>query len=76
MRKYNNLSTRYCGSIIILNKIGMPNHRLELPHHIRVQNVFHVSLLKLFVLDTFLRLYKSSPIDQSGSFVVTPKVIL
>ena len=74
--KYSKLSPRYCGPFRVLKRIGEMAYRLELPNHVRVHNVFHVSLLKPFVPDTFLRLDNSIPIDESGSFVVTPEFLV
>ena len=45
------LAPRYCGPFQILERIGPIAYRLALPSHIRVHNVFHVSLLKRYVHD-------------------------
>jgi hypothetical protein len=60
----------------VLKRIGESAYRLELPDHVRVHSVFHVSLLKPFVPDTFLRLNDSIPIDETGSFVVFPECLI
>lgn len=51
-------------------------YRLELPPHIRVHNVFHVSLLKPYVPDNFLRISASVPIDETGTFEMVPECFL
>jgi hypothetical protein len=45
------LATRYCGAFEILEKIGSVAYMIALPTSMRVHNVFHVSLLKKYVLD-------------------------
>ena len=74
--RFSKLSPRYCGPFRVLKRIGESAYRLELPDHVRVHNVFHVSLLKPFVPDTFLRLNDSIPIDETGSFAVFPECLI
>jgi hypothetical protein len=74
--KYSKLSPRYCGPFRVLKRIGEVAYKLELPDHVRVHDVFHVSLLKPYVPDTFLRLDDSISIDESGSFAVTPEYLI
>ena len=45
------LAYRYCGPYSIAKRIGEQAYWLELPPHIRVHNVFHVSLLKQYIAD-------------------------
>ena len=45
------LAPRYCGPFQILERIGPVAYRLALLGHIRVHNVFHVSLLKRYIHD-------------------------
>eukprot|EP00253_Pinus_taeda_P031928 PITA_31928 len=45
------LAPQYCGPFQILARIGLVAYQLALPSHIRVHNVFHVSMLKKYVYD-------------------------
>jgi hypothetical protein len=45
------LAARYCGPFEILEKIGSVAYMLAIPASMRVHNLFHVSLLKKYVLD-------------------------
>ena len=49
--KCSKLAPRYCVPLEILAKIGLVVYQLALPTHIKVLDVFHVSLLKKYVYD-------------------------
>ena len=50
--KFKKLKPRYCGPYLIIDKINDQAYRLELPPHLKVHNVFHVNLLKKYVVDS------------------------
>jgi hypothetical protein len=45
------LAARFCGAFEILERIGLVACMLALPASMTVHNVFHVSLLKRYILD-------------------------
>ena len=47
--KYKKLSPRYCGPYEIQKSLGTQAYKLDLPSHLKVHNVFHVSLLKPYI---------------------------
>ena len=49
--KCKKLEPRYCGPFEILAKVGLVMYRLALPPNIKVHNVFHISILKIYVHD-------------------------
>ena len=49
LRKYSNLAPRYWGTFKILAKVGSVAYQLALPPNIKVHNVFHVSILKIYI---------------------------
>ena len=52
MGRCGKLAPRFCRPFEILAKRGPVAYELALPVHIRVQNVFHASLLKnMFILN-------------------------
>ncbi|MCO5612670.1 hypothetical protein L7F22_066939 [Adiantum nelumboides] len=51
LRKFHNLAFKYCGSFEILKRAREQAYELSLPPHMRIHNVFHVSLLKKYVYD-------------------------
>lgn len=44
----NKLTTRYCGPLNILRRIGPLSYDLALPPNIKAHDFFHVSLLKKY----------------------------
>jgi hypothetical protein len=46
------LAARYCGPFEILERIGPVAYMLALPTSMTIHNVFHVSLLKKYILDS------------------------
>ena len=49
--KHKKLAYRYCGPFKVTKRIGKQAYELELPSHLHVHNVFHVSLLKQYIAD-------------------------
>ena len=49
--KCSKLASCYCGTFEILEMIGHVTYMLSFPAFLCIQNVFHVSLLKKYVLD-------------------------
>ncbi|MCO5606101.1 hypothetical protein L7F22_060288 [Adiantum nelumboides] len=49
--KFCKLAFRYCEPFEILRRAGEQAYKLALPPHMRIHNVFHVSLLKKYVSD-------------------------
>ena len=45
------LAPRYCGPFEVLERVGPVAYKLALPLHVKVHNVFHVSLLEIYVHD-------------------------
>ena len=46
------LAFKYCGPFDVLQRMGEQPYKLALPPHLHVHNVFQVSLLKKYVLDS------------------------
>eukprot|EP00253_Pinus_taeda_P019388 PITA_19388 len=63
------LVPRYCGPFQILARVGPVAYQLALPSHIRVHNVFHVSVLKKYV-------YDPKHVKPEGEVLVEPLSIL
>ena len=50
--KHKKLAYRYCGPFKVTKRIGEQAYELDLPSHLHVHNVFHVSLLKQYIADS------------------------
>ena len=75
--KYRKLSARYCGPYAITKKINDQAYQLQLPSHLKVHNVFHVSLLKKYVPDPSHILDDDHLITSvDGTFDIYPEAIL
>ncbi len=75
--KCKKLNPHYCGPYLILKKINDQAYRLQLPNHIKVHNVFHVSLLKKYLSNPTHILddsYLTS--TEDATFEVFPQQIL
>ena len=77
MGKYKKLSARYCGPFVITKKINQQDYKLLLPPHIKVHNVFHINLLKEYVLDANHILDDGLPlVSKDGILDITLERIL
>eukprot|EP00253_Pinus_taeda_P001928 PITA_01928 len=67
------LAPRYCGPFQILPRIGPVAYQLALPSHIRVYNVFHVSVLKKYVYDPkHVIQWQDIQVEPEGEVLVEP----
>eukprot|EP00253_Pinus_taeda_P007149 PITA_07149 len=71
------LAPRYFGPLQILARVGPVAYQLALPSHIRIHNVFHVSVLKKYVYDPkhVIRL-QDVQVKPEGEVLVEPQSIL
>eukprot|EP00253_Pinus_taeda_P031022 PITA_31022 len=71
------LAPRYCGPFQVLAKVGPVAYQLALPSHIRVHNVFHVSILKKYVYDPrHVIRWQDIQVEPEGEVLVEPLNIL
>eukprot|EP00253_Pinus_taeda_P006401 PITA_06401 len=71
------LAQRYCGPFQILARVGRVAYQLALPGHIRVHNVFHVSVLKKYVYDPrHVIRWQEIQVEPEGEVLVEPLSIL
>eukprot|EP00253_Pinus_taeda_P021430 PITA_21430 len=71
------LAPRYCGPFQVLARIGPAAYQLALPSHIRVHNVFHVSVLKKYVYDPkHVIRWQDIQVEPEGEVLVEPLNIL
>eukprot|EP00253_Pinus_taeda_P002781 PITA_02781 len=71
------LAPRYCGPFQILARVGPIAYQLALPSHIRVHNVFHVSVLNKYVYDPrHVIRWQEIQVEPEGEVLVEPLSIL
>eukprot|EP00253_Pinus_taeda_P022056 PITA_22056 len=71
------LAPRYCGPFQILARIEPVAYQLTLPSHIRVHNVFHVSVLNKYVYDPkHVINWQDIQVEPEGEIRVEPLSIL
>ena len=71
------LSPRYCGPFEVLERIGPVAYRIAFPVSTRAHNVFHVSLLKIYVHDpNHLINWDLIQVEPKGDFQTEPMRIL
>ena len=74
--KYKKLSARYCGPYPIIKRINNQAYELLLPAHIKVHNVFHISLLKKYVPDANHILDELPLVSKDGTLDINPERVL
>ena len=75
--KFKKLSARYCGPYVITKRINEQAYELLLPPHIKVHNVFHVSLLKKYEPNDRHILGDEQPlVSKDGTLDISPESIL
>eukprot|EP00253_Pinus_taeda_P033985 PITA_33985 len=71
------LAPRYFGPFQILARVGPVAYQLALPSHIRIHNVFHVSVLKKYVYDPkHVIRWQDVRVELEGEVLVEPQSIL
>eukprot|EP00253_Pinus_taeda_P003209 PITA_03209 len=71
------LQPRFCEPFQNLGQIGLVAYQLALPIHIRVHNVFHVSLLKKYIYDLkHVINWENIQVESEGEFLVETLGIL
>ena len=74
---YSKLVARYCGPFEILKRIGLVAYMLSLPASLCIHNVFHISLLKKYILDAnHVIKWNVIQVEQEGVLQVHPVHIL
>jgi hypothetical protein len=75
--KCSKLASRYCGSFEIIERIGHVYCMLALPTSMSIHKIFHVSLLKKYMLDANHVIdWNVIQVEQEGTFQVHPVCIL
>ncbi|XP_019418497.1 PREDICTED: uncharacterized protein LOC109329271 [Lupinus angustifolius] len=69
------LSPKYFGPFEVLSKVGAIAYKLQLPTHLRVHNVFHVSQLKTHIGQAIIVAFIPTSIAE-GKKDREPKAIL
>jgi hypothetical protein len=65
------LESHYCGSLEILERIGLVDYIIAFPASMYVHNVFHASLLKKYILDANHVIdWNVIQVEQEGTFQV------
>ena len=71
------LAPRYCWPFEVLERVGPVAYKLALPIHIKVHDVFHVSLLKKYVHDSAHVIdWNVIQVELEGEFLPEPLQIL
>eukprot|EP00253_Pinus_taeda_P036063 PITA_36063 len=71
------LAPRYCGPFQVLARIGPVAYQLARPSHIRIHNIFHVSILKKYIYDPkHVIKWQDIQVEPEGEILVEPLSIL
>lgn len=75
--KWKKLAPRYCGPFSILEQMGVVAYKLALPPHVKVHNVFHVSLLNKYVpVPSHVLDFDAIQMKETGEFLTEPLRII
>ena len=71
------LAPIFCGPFQVLERIGPVDYKLALHVHLKIHNIFHVSLLKKYVYDSAHIIdWNVVQVEPEGDFQVEPARIL
>ena len=71
------MAPRYCGPFEILSRMGQVAYQLDLPPNLRVYNVFHIYVLKIYVHDaTHVINWNDVQVEPEGYFLMQLDCIL
>ena len=73
---YAKFAPRYVGPFEILDRLGHVAYQFNLLPHIRIHDVFHISLLKKYVVDqTHIIIWDNIQVEPEGDFHTEPMCI-